>query len=128
MTVPTVGFHRWLSVDTDPDQQPEDQCLGCGVTTPDFGTGVVSDHSPLPIMCPGPDGTGPWPAHHFAAMPDDALQCHWCNLVIDGSTLPADVEWRCCPGDLWECPSHPGSTPDHADSDGTVLWSCGCMT
>jgi len=128
VTVPTVGFHRWLSVDVEPDMR-EDRCFGCGVITPDFGEGVVSDHGPLPIGCPGPEGTGPWPAHHFADIGDGAIQCHACNLLIDETTLPADVEWRCNPSYQWQCDVHPEATPDHVDTgDGMILWSCGCIT
>jgi hypothetical protein len=116
-------FHRWLSADE------EDQCIGCGVVSPDFGEGVVSDHGPLPITCPGPEGTGAWPAHHFHSLGNGEIQCHSCGEIIGGDTLPADVEWRCNPAQHWQCDVHPDATPDHVDSgDGMILWSCGCIT
>ena len=119
-------WHHWLTTDDDPDRaRPLDQCLFCGVVTPEFGEGVLSDHGPLPIMCPGPDGTGPWPAHHFDPAGNDSIECVHCGVTIDGDTLPADVDWRCNPSGLWHCPEHPESTPDHVDTDGTTLWSCG---
>jgi hypothetical protein len=83
-----TGFHRWLSTDGD-----EDQCIGCGVASPDFGEGVVSDHGPLPIGCPGPDVAQP---HHFTHSPmPDTIECAYCTVVIGPTTLPSDVDWEC---------------------------------
>ena len=81
-------FHRWdrwVSEDSGGDH-----CLRCGVVTPDFGKGVISDHGPLPIACPG-DVANP---HHFFGR-STRIECHFCGLVIDDETLPADVNWEC---------------------------------
>jgi len=130
VTVPTVGFHRWETADDDPERaRPLDRCIQCWVLTPEFGEGVISDHGPLPIGCPGPDATGPWLAHSFDDAGDGAIRCDQCTLVIDMHTLPADVDWRCNPSHQWQCDVHPEATPDHVDSgDGMILWSCGCIT
>jgi hypothetical protein len=126
MTLPTLGFHHWLCIDSGEDgAKPEDQCFQCGVITPEFGVGVVSDHGPLPIGCPGPN-LGPWPAHYFYDVGEGTIECVQCDTQIGPDTLPADVEWRCNPSGDWECYLHPGSTPEHCDSYGTVIWSCGC--
>jgi hypothetical protein len=124
-----MGFHRWLTADDDPDRpRTLDQCIGCGVVAPDFGEGVVSDHGPLPIGCPGPDATAPWIAHHFDDAGDGAIECDHCTLRIDMHTLPADVDWQCNPGIHEHCPDHADAEPTHVDSDGMVMWSCGCIT
>lgn len=83
-----TDFHAWLGTDAD---DSEDQCLGCGVITPDQGEGVVSDHSPLPIFCPGPEVV--WP-HHFVALGDDKIGC-WCGVVVTPDTMPNEIRWEC---------------------------------
>jgi hypothetical protein len=87
-------FHKWLATDAG------DQCFRCGVIAPDFGDGVISDHGPLPIDCPGPlDGPGRGPGrvdnpHHFLEGVR-GIECAYCGLTLDDETLPATVGWEC---------------------------------
>lgn len=82
-----MSFHNWLSTDS-PD---EDQCLGCGVRTHQFGEGVISDHGPLPIACPGPGVMQP---HIFEAFGED-LECAICGRCVDDNTTPDELNWEC---------------------------------
>jgi hypothetical protein len=99
-------FHKFLSTDADLDTDTvvkdegveivEVSCLGCGVVTAEWVDGVVVNHATLPLDCPGPVVEKP---HHFHAVTSvywgDVIECGWCDYVIEGDTLPADVEWEC---------------------------------
>lgn len=82
-------LHTWLGT----DEEGEDSCLGCGVTTPDFGEGVVSDHSPLPIFCPDLEVVH---AHHFGG-DEKELSCQHCGYTITRDTMPNEMDWACQP-------------------------------
>jgi hypothetical protein len=82
-------FHRWLSTDGE-----EDVCIGCGTRAPDAepAESILSDHSPLPLVCPGPLNDH---AHHFMRVGRDQLQCVYGDQTITDHTSPADVTWEC---------------------------------
>jgi hypothetical protein len=80
-------FHQWCATDD------EDQCFRCGVMAPDFGVGVISDHGPLPIDCPGPLGRVANPHHFLEGV--RGIECAYCGLTLDDETLPATVGWEC---------------------------------
>ena len=82
------GFHKWGSNDIETD----DACERCGVVAPDFGVGVISDHGPLPIMCPGVARYGS--SHHFVG-DEDEIACAFCGTTIGPDTDPTTVDWAC---------------------------------
>lgn len=87
--VVAAGFHQWMGT----GERNEDECIGCGVVAPDFGSGVVSDHGPLPIHCPGPGGS--YNAHHFQG-DKDGISCAYCGHSITSTSDPKrDVDWEC---------------------------------
>ncbi len=81
-------FHNWIGEDG------ADHCLQCGVITVDFGWGIMSDHGPLPLFCPGNDVGEP---HRFVRLTkdDQSIGCEGCGLVLDEDSLPDDVDWEC---------------------------------
>lgn len=83
LSFPPMVFHRWIS--TGEIEDPEDQCISCGVIVPD-------DHGPLPISCPGSDVPT---AHHFVMVGLGHLECARCEITIDGNTMPESVDWAC---------------------------------
>jgi hypothetical protein len=91
-------FHRWMGT----DDARTDTCIGCGVHTPDYGSGVMSDHGPLPLWCPAPQPE--WPHYLQPAVPGSgesvALECEWCGARVTDLTLPDTFGW--------ECRQHPG--------------------
>lgn len=83
---PGGGFHQWMSAGEN-----DDSCIKCGVTTPDFGEGVISTHGPVPLICPGPDGA--YNAHHFVGT-EEELVCAYCTLRISDS-MDDPMDWEC---------------------------------
>lgn len=85
------GFHHWVYVGEG--ERDEDQCERCGVVAPDFGEGVISDHGPLPLTCPGVCQYGN--AHVFFAGVAGAIECAFCSTTIGPDTEPNTVDWAC---------------------------------
>jgi hypothetical protein len=83
-------FHNWIGEDN------RDHCLGCGVDTVDFGKGVISDHGPLPLGCPGTDVQE---RHSFVRVSKvtEELGCVRCGVVLDDESLPDEFDWECDP-------------------------------
>lgn len=94
-------FHRWLTASDDDGLDPEDECVGCGVRVPDFGEGVIADHSPIPLWCPAPQPE--WP-HYFQRTPIEhesgipTTQCVWCGFLLTPETEPDEFTWECPAG------------------------------
>jgi hypothetical protein len=99
-------FHKFLNTDNEVDngvvlidedtEIVEVSCLGCGVVTAEWVTDFVSvDHATLPLTCPGPIVERPHHFHAVSTVLGDAIECGWCDYVIEGDTLPADVVWEC---------------------------------
>ena len=89
-------FHRWLSASDAPD--PEDECYGCGIRTPDFGVGVIADHGPVPLACPAPRPDWPHymvrtPIAHPSGLP--TIECEWCGTRLTPETDPTTFDWEC---------------------------------
>jgi len=122
---PTGGYHHWMSVDSgDEGHDSEDQCISCGVVTPDVADkdSAFSDHGALPLGCPGPKGA--YNAHHFTHMGDGELDCAYCGHQVKNDTKPSDVEWESLSHDRGPIPAdHPNAKrfPEHADYPGKPL-------
>ena len=112
---PTGGFHHWMGTDSE----KEDQCISCGVVAPDHGEGVMSDHSPLPIHCPGPDGA--YNAHHYTDAPDGKLDCAYCTHQVHDNSDPERDLGECLSPERGPIPaSHPNSKkyPEYSEDGG----------
>lgn len=103
------GFHHWMGT----GEPRENSCNKCGVTTPDFGEGVVSDHGPIPLWCPG--ARAAYNSHHFVGS-ETELTCAYCAVTITDETDPNTVEWECRSDERPPIPEdHPNFVADSDD-------------